>query len=556
MPEHTLKQENSYPRQLRTLLFMTTGSVYAVSDSANFNLFQKVNQLAMEETDLQNHRSVSSKDLLTILWTIDDIGDRNLQFLHSPAYEDTLEKAMKPLSNMFIASKVIENDRRADKLKQILYSSTDKSILVVMESPREVIKIFKTMKDHMLKCQLSNWLLIMEGEEAESSLGHLEDLVAEGTQILVFTKDPQTEWNLFLSKIDLAGITRFTRLEGSVGGHRIKDFGVRHHRQHYDFLGRMMTVGVKQSTIALQIGQTYPDGSVELVSGVDTILLKTYSSVLNFTYKAFVPRDNIWGNPQPNGSVTGIIGMVARREVTLGMSALAITESRMKVIDFTFPHFSSGLLLISRYPKVKSRALAVLSPFPQEVWFSICAAVLLIGPVIYAVSNLPTDHQKRDAKYSFQRCAFNMFRSFVIQGNFIRGRRWSQRWILFCWYIFCLIFYALYSGMLTAVLAIPTYETPIDSLQDLPRAIKEGFTLSIAKGTSYEHYFKTATEGIIKETWKLFNHEEPSKSFVDNSWEGITRNDGHTLERRPQFRIFPFSTGSGRHATKAPEVPS
>ncbi|XP_064078575.1 glutamate receptor ionotropic, delta-2-like [Macrobrachium nipponense] len=434
---------------VRVFMIVTTGSVIAVCGILDTVSTKRLDQLVMEETAFQNPRNFSSKDVLTILETIKDLNDRSLQFLHSPEYEETVKSAMKKLSSEFIGLMAFSNADGAPSLNRILDASTNKPTVVLMDLPEEAIKIFKKMKEQMLKSHLVNWLLILEGEEAESSLVTLENLIAEGTRVLIFTKDSRQDLHLFRSQVDQAGVTR---------------------------------------------------------------------------YRAVLPPDGIWGNPQADGTVNGIIGMIARREVTLGVAALGITVNRARVVDFTLPYFSSKTSIYSRSPKVKNKALAILSPFNQQVWLSLCATVLLMGPVMYLFSYLMGDLERRDARYySLQSCAFNVFRSFVNQGNFLPGGSFSERWILLLWVFFCLVFSASYSGMLTAVLAIPTYETPIDSLHDLPRAIKEGFTLGIIKGTSLEHYFKDATEGAFKQTWELFNHEEPSKSFIPGALQGLEK---------------------------------
>ncbi|XP_068241146.1 glutamate receptor ionotropic, delta-2-like [Palaemon carinicauda] len=119
--------------------------------------------------------------------------------------------------------------------------------------------------------------------------------------------------------------------------------------------------------------------------------------------------------------------------------------------------------------------------------------------------------------------SFNMFRNIVVQGNYIKTQAWSTRILIFAWFVFCLIISALYSGMLTAVLAVPAFEKPIDSLSDLPRAVREGFTLGVLADTTNEYIFKTSTGGIYKQTWNLFNHKDRSKSFVSSPQIGMTR---------------------------------
>ncbi|XP_066948573.1 glutamate receptor ionotropic, delta-2-like [Macrobrachium rosenbergii] len=242
-------------------------------------------------------------------------------------------------------------------------------------------------------------------------------------------------------------------------------------------------------------------------------------------YKAYLSPDNSWGYFLPNGTVTGILGMVARREVDLAVSALGITQEREKVVDFTAPYMGTHSMLFSRFPKEKGRALAVLSPFQFQVWICLAAAVLFLGPVAYLVSYAVTKYkyQEADEKLDLNWYTFNAFRSIVLQGNYIEAGSWPTRFILFVWFVFCLIFYALYSGVLTAVLAVPTYETPIDSLNDLPRAAQEGFTIGMLGGSSYNSFFKMAKEGIYKQTWDLLDHNDGSKSFVNNLDEGFRR---------------------------------
>lgn len=49
---------------------------------------------------------------------------------------------------------------------------------------------------------------------------------------------------------------------------------------------------------------------------------------------------------------------------------------------------------------------------------------------------------------------------------------------------------AMYAGTLTAVLAIPTYEKPVDTLADLPPAYQDGFAVGTLKDSSTEFLFR------------------------------------------------------------------
>ncbi|XP_068240103.1 glutamate receptor ionotropic, delta-2-like [Palaemon carinicauda] len=354
----------------------------------------------------------------------------------------------------------------------------------------------------MLKCHTVQWLLLMEGKDIEEegmkeSIAVLETLVPEGTNVRLFIKDPEESLKVFLPFIDKYGVTRWGTTifqfnsknpEDAIAGGNPHYLKKDLHR--YSLSGRQLTMAIKPSIFIFHLGRANPDGSYELVGGGELVIINALSYALNFTYKAFLSPDNSFGNVYPNGTATGIIGMVARREVTFGATALGITWDREAVVDFTTPYMFQRSLLFSRFPKEKNQALAVLSPYQLQVWISLTASVLFIGPIAYLVSLLGSQCQPAGVKASLQWYSFNMFRNIVVQGNYIEGVSWSVRFILFIWFVFCLIFSALYSGVLTAVLAVPSYETPIDSLTDLPRASQEGFTISLLAGSSYVSLFK------------------------------------------------------------------
>ncbi|XP_071525269.1 glutamate receptor ionotropic, delta-2-like [Panulirus ornatus] len=114
-----------------------------------------------------------------------------------------------------------------------------------------------------------------------------------------------------------------------------------------------------------------------------------------------------------------------------------------------------------------------------------------------------------------------MYRNLVVQGNLISSHRWSHRFIFFSWCLYSFYIQALYSGTLTAVLAITSFEKPIDSLHELAQARRDGYTLGCVRDSSFVDAFKNAEGGIYKEVWKLFNHKDPDQSFMPTPDAGM-----------------------------------
>ncbi|XP_066976084.1 glutamate receptor ionotropic, kainate 3-like [Macrobrachium rosenbergii] len=164
--------------------------------------------------------------------------------------------------------------------------------------------------------------------------------------------------------------------------------------------------------------------------------------------------------------------------------------------------------------------MAVFWPFSGLVWGLIGLSLMLIGPVAFVFYWLLVTYLDLKEPYSLASTSFNLFRSLVNQGNDLEGNRWPLRFVFVFWYLFCYNIYAMYSGTLTAYLAIPAFEPPIDSLTDLPKAARDGFTIGTLKASSTESLFRNADSGIYKEVWKLF---DPPKSLLPTPDEGFDK---------------------------------
>lgn len=70
-----------------------------------------------------------------------------------------------------------------------------------------------------------------------------------------------------------------------------------------------------------------------------------------------------------------------------------------------------------------------------QVWASIAAATLAMGPVVWVVMGTS------DGGLPLHVTTFNMFRSLVVQSNFLPPRSSSLRFVLLFWYFFCYIVY-------------------------------------------------------------------------------------------------------------------
>ncbi|XP_068220145.1 glutamate receptor ionotropic, delta-2-like [Palaemon carinicauda] len=301
------------------------------------------------------------------------------------------------------------------------------------------------------------------------------------------------------------------------------------HLLYSNMEGRTLKIGANNAAPLFSFESVTIDGVTrDQFSGIDLSILKTLSAVLNFTFEIQRSIDNTWGDLQDNGKATGVIGMVYRDEIDVALAHMTITKTRAMAADFTHLYYQDTISILSQAPSISNRTFAVFSPFQPMVWALIILATLFLCLILKTLSMVTESRMGQTSTGSLQVISFNVFRTIINQGNLISVSLWSHRCIFFAWYSFCMIIYALYSGTLIAVLAIPSYEKPVDSLTDLPWAVlQEGYTLGTSRMSMMEFLFKYATEGIYKETWALFNHEDRDQSFIrgDTAYEEVLKRE-------------------------------
>ncbi|XP_068249304.1 DNA ligase 4 [Palaemon carinicauda] len=269
--------------------------------------------------------------------------------------------------------------------------------------------------------------------------------------------------------------------------------------------------GLKESPA----GEALPD------TGIDVSIITTLSQTLNFTIEIVIPEDGQWGGPQPDGTVSGLIGMVSAYKAHLAIDEITITASRETVVDFTFPYYVESSTCVSRAPKEKSRAFAVFSPYTSEVWLTVGISVIAISFAIYitsllSLSTLDGSNSREDL--TLDRITFSTFRSLVKQDNIMVLPFWSIKYLFGAWYLYCYYVNAMYSGTLTAFLSVPSYEKPIDSLSDILEATEKGFYPVIFREGSIDFLLKFATSGVYREIGQLISEE---KNYVDVIADGV-----------------------------------
>ncbi|GFT17152.1 uncharacterized protein NPIL_9661, partial [Nephila pilipes] len=139
---------------------------------------------------------------------------------------------------------------------------------------------------------------------------------------------------------------------------------------------------------------------------LEGLFLQEVLKALGLQYDIMFPENNAYGDELPNGTWTGMIGMLQTEAADLAFTYISITEERSKVVGFSKTYSYSELTFVSHIPEDFRPLFAFLYPFGLVMW--VCLLVTLIS-----MSFLFSKFQR--GKFSTAVAFFKLFPSILLQ---------------------------------------------------------------------------------------------------------------------------------------------
>ena len=157
---------------------------------------------------------------------------------------------------------------------------------------------------------------------------------------------------------------------------------------------------------------------VRCCQGLSIMLLERLSRDLKFKVQLYITADGRYGNVE-NGSWNGVVEDLLNGSAHMAMTALSITRTRSRVIDFTEPYFYSGFSILVSERKRNTPIYAFMEPFDGWVWIAIVIGATMVACAVSAMEwNSPFGlnpwGRKRKTKYTFG-SALNMVYAIFFQ---------------------------------------------------------------------------------------------------------------------------------------------
>ncbi|XP_046339074.2 glutamate receptor ionotropic, kainate 2-like [Haliotis rufescens] len=240
-------------------------------------------------------------------------------------------------------------------------------------------------------------------------------------------------------------------------------------------------------------------------SGMCIDLLHSMVDAVNFTYTIEEVEDGEWG-ALVNGSWTGLVRQLKDRVIDIALADIGIHASRDAVMDFIYPAYKTeDIDILYRLHNETDLSLKDLTTPLQPIVLVTIAVCLGVVTVLYVVVEyadilLETRWRPRQLPVLLWKAVWYMLGSILSQGGSLRARSCSGRMLVSSWWLFCLVFAAMYNANLTVSFCVQRTVTPFSSLEEMLRT--SDYTWGMFNGSINTLLFGTSRNPLFKETYK------------------------------------------------------
>ncbi|GBN54107.1 hypothetical protein AVEN_85983-1 [Araneus ventricosus] len=205
------------------------------------------------------------------------------------------------------------------------------------------------------------------------------------------------------------------------------------------------------------------DGAVRL-GDYEGQFLQLVLEALGTEYEIIPEKNKAFGKLLPNGSWTGMMGMIGRGEADLGFTHVTVTEQRTEVVNFSTPHTMTACVFVTVLPQKIKSTFGFIHPFDLKTWIAIlltfCIMIVLFGTF--------------QNKYSLFKIFFRLFANFSKQDSMPVEDSLKYKILLLTWLLFVTVITFSWSATLLAFLVEPIRDTMVRTFRELSKAVQKG----------------------------------------------------------------------------------
>ncbi|XP_071545437.1 uncharacterized protein [Panulirus ornatus] len=220
-------------------------------------------------------------------------------------------------------------------------------------------------------------------------------------------------------------------------------------------------------------------------------VLNIFATTMNFTYRYVRPPDRSWGIKLDDGTWTGMVGIVGRKEADFGLGPYDLTALRAEVVDFTSPVLTQTVRIVGARGRPEVDPWGFLMPLTPLVWATILTTLLVLPLITLLLSTCSgLNITSNQALFSYTRVLFQ-------QDNSVPPDMWWERLVLGAWMMMTLVLTRSYAGNLMSFLAVRHISQPYQSFRHVMD--DPSVTMIWMGNSSYVQYFRSMKSGVFRE---------------------------------------------------------
>ncbi|KAL6264671.1 hypothetical protein P5V15_004771 [Pogonomyrmex californicus] len=238
---------------------------------------------------------------------------------------------------------------------------------------------------------------------------------------------------------------------------------------------------------------------------------------------------NSWGYRAENGSWSGMIGMLDRREIDIGGTATFLVPERIGVVQYIQLYTHTCSRFVFRRPLLSTVSNIFILPFQRNVWIAIAVFLILVFCLLYLsikweyYRDRMTDsaaywNQLNPNKPTVSDNLLILLGAFAQQGYSYEPYRVASRIVTLMLLLASLSLYAAYTANIVGLLQSTT-----DSIKTLSDLLNSPLKLGVQDVVYNRHYFKSFQDPVRKAIFEQRIEPKGRKSSWMSIEEGVQR---------------------------------
>ncbi|XP_018017743.1 glutamate receptor ionotropic, kainate glr-3-like [Hyalella azteca] len=214
---------------------------------------------------------------------------------------------------------------------------------------------------------------------------------------------------------------------------------------------------------------------------------------------------NRFGSKLPNGTWTGIIGMLVEQKAAFSLSPIAVSLSRYQAIDFSGYADVDEHAVLYAYPQLEPDVAGFLRPFSFPVWMVVFSSILVTSLALaaheYLRRKLKLGPHKKDQRGNLLSQLMVTVRVLLSQTQDLNARKAQSSILLVMWLWASFVLTCVYKSNLMSMLVAPVVNIPFTNFEQLVNQKKIPYKLPAAS-IFVEASHNSAPETLLGKLWR------------------------------------------------------